>query len=84
MNTDEIVAQIDTEIRNLQQARAILSSIGTKEATSITKVALSSTVKLKKRKMSASGKARIAAAQKARWAKVKKAAKKAVTVRDSK
>jgi hypothetical protein len=36
-------------------------------------------VPIKRRRMSAAGKARIAAAQKARWAKVKKQAKKAVS-----
>lgn len=37
----------------------------------------SKTVSIKRRRMSAAGKARIAAAQKARWAKVKAAKKKA-------
>jgi len=36
------------------------------------------TVPIKRRRMSAAGKARIAAAQKARWAKVRAAKKKAV------
>jgi hypothetical protein len=75
MNTSQILASIEEEITRLQQVKALLSGEqstptrlkpgpkpGKKAATS------------KKRVFSPQARARIAAAQKARWAKVKKAA----------
>ena len=79
MDTNDIVVEIDAEISRLQQARALLSDTNTAvkrkpghpASTSLpgnTKVVYT---------MSAEARAKIAAAQKARWAKTRKAAKKA-------
>ncbi len=68
METSQILIEIDAEIERLQQVKLLLSgsaAIGTSHAAPTPK----------KRTMSAKGRAHIAAAQKARWAKVKKAAK---------
>jgi hypothetical protein len=72
MDTNRIIADIDTEISKLQQARALLSSAPTKKGPGQSKV-----IKPKKRKMSAKGRAAISAATTARWAKKRQAAKKA-------
>jgi hypothetical protein len=79
MNTNEILSAIDAEISKLQQARSILGSYS--EPLSIKrgpgrpkKTAVLAKI-VAKRTMSAEGKARIAAAQKKRWAAAKKAAK---------
>ncbi|SNT14652.1 valyl-tRNA synthetase [Granulicella rosea] len=82
MQTEAMVAALDAEILKLQQVRAILSEVGP----SLTASAVNSAVKAAKaakpspaapvkRQMSAEGKARIVAAQKKRWAAVKKAAR---------
>jgi topoisomerase IA-like protein len=69
MTLTDLVSSVDSEIAILQQVRALLAGQdghvrrGRKPG--------------KKRTMSAEGRARIAAAQRARWAKQKKAAKKA-------
>ena len=65
MDTAQIIEAIDTEIQRLQAARALLGSPTSKPA------AKPLTKKPGKRKISADGRARIVAAQKARWAKVK-------------
>ncbi len=71
MSFEKLVAEIDAEISRLTQAKQLLTGgavtpakrgPGRPPATAV--------VKPKKRKMSAAGRARIAAAQKARWAKV--------------
>jgi hypothetical protein len=94
MNLEEIIEHIDSEISKLQEARSLLLGSDSrmaggpghpkKKAT----VARILAVKPAKRVMSAEGKARIAAAQKARWAKVRKAAKapakKAITRKSAK
>jgi hypothetical protein len=82
MNTENIIAQIDTEILRLQQVKNILAGISVKKSVgrpsgSGQSVAAKS-ARPARREMSAEGKAKIAAAQKARWAKVKKTAKKSV------
>jgi hypothetical protein len=79
MDTKEILAHIDTEIARLQQVKGILSgSTTTRKKRGPNKAKVTSTpVLVKKRTMSAEGRAKIAAAQKARWAKAKKATKKA-------
>jgi hypothetical protein len=64
MNVTELLSQIQAEIFLLKQARAIL--VGTGPVRSSGK---------KKRVMSAEARAKIAAAQRKRWAKQKKAAK---------
>jgi hypothetical protein len=77
MDTNRIIADIDTEISKLQQARAILTSVGVKKGPRRPKSTEPKVTKPKKRRMSAKGRAAISAAMKARWAKAKKAAKKA-------
>ena len=67
MNISEVIAGIDEEIARLERARDLLSgSAGAaayREGSAPTKV---------KRMLSPEARARIVAAQKARWAKVKK------------
>lgn len=76
-----IIEQIDAEISRLQQARALLVRSEPKRGQGRPKVndLISRILAVTPTKggMSAEGRAKIAAAQKARWAKVKKAAKKA-------
>jgi len=78
MSISTLLSQIDAEIARLQQARALLSGTtapkkrGRKPGAT---VKAAPAKKAKKRTMSAEGRARIAAAQKARWAAQKKAAK---------
>jgi hypothetical protein len=89
MNTNDIVLAIDAEISRLQQAKALLTDTssltakrkpgrpvaasGSGKATS-SKPAEFNVMSRKRRGMSDAGRARIAAAQKARWARFKKAA----------
>jgi len=68
MNLTELLSSIDSEIARLEQARALLAGQDRHSATP---------TKKKRSVMSAEGRARIAAAQRARWAKRKMAAKKA-------
>jgi hypothetical protein len=88
MDTNDIIRQIDTEISNLQQARAILIGVApAKKGPGRPKSTEPNVIKPKKRKLSAKGRAAISAAMKARWAakrevagsKVKKAVKGAKT-----
>ena len=89
MNTNDILAAIDAEISRLQQAKAILADTssltgakrkpgrpatasGGGKATSFNPAEFDVKPTMR-RAMSEAGRARIAAAQKARWAKVKKA-----------
>jgi hypothetical protein len=66
MQINEIIAALDSEIVRLQQVKVLLSGFTTSgNATSAPK----------KRHLSAEARAKIAAAQKKRWAKVKKASK---------
>jgi hypothetical protein len=85
MNTAIIIEQIDAEIYKLQQAKVLL----TVKTTSSTKnsprhpktnnvVSKSVAAMPAKRVVSAEAKAKMAEAQKARWAKVRKQEKKAV------
>jgi hypothetical protein len=69
MELKGILAEIDTEIQKLEQVRAILAG---KDGHHETKAAVAGR---KKRRLSPEARARIAAAQKARWAKIKKASK---------
>ena len=84
MSIASLISSIDAEIAKLHQARALLSGAATPaakkrgrpaKAAGAVKVVAAKPVK-KKRKLSPEGRARIAAAAKARWAAVKKAAKK--------
>ncbi len=78
MDTSNIIKQIDTEISNLQQARAILIGVeSTKIGPGRPKSTEPRVAKPTKRKLSAKGRAAISAAMTARWAK--KRATKAVT-----
>jgi hypothetical protein len=61
MTLDNILSSIDFEISRLKQARALLSSDGTKNTTAAAPVR-------KRRKMSAAARKRIADAQRKRWA----------------
>ena len=86
MKTDVIIAELDAEIAKLQQARALLvgeqkpkkrgrpaGGSTSSKATSFNPAEFASTPK-KKRVVSAETRAKMAEKQKARWAKVKKAA----------
>jgi len=68
METNQILTAIDAEIERLQQARAILRGV----AGSARRVGPSSP---KRRRLSPEARAKIAAAQRARWAAQKKASK---------
>ena len=70
MMTNEIIAAIDAEIQKLQQVKALLSGSGDHSGAGSSSVA-----PFKKRNVSPEARARMAAAQTARWAKVKKATK---------
>jgi hypothetical protein len=71
METKGILAEIDAEINKLEQVRAILT--GSAKTARPGRPGAKSAAK--KRQLSPEARARIAAAQKARWAKAKKAAK---------
>jgi hypothetical protein len=81
MDTATIIEHLDAEISRLQQAKAVLTSTDVRKGPGRPKPSktASKLVSLEptKRVMSAEGKSRIALAQKARWAKVRKAAKRA-------
>jgi hypothetical protein len=69
---DSIIESIDVEIARLQRAKSALSAMQTKRSPGRPRnVPTEVKPKLGKRKMSAAGRARIAAAQKARWAKLR-------------
>jgi len=74
MAIKQILAELDAEIARLHQARALLNGSEAKRGPGRPKGA-ASTAK-KKRNLSPEGRARIAAAVKARWAKQKKIAGK--------
>jgi hypothetical protein len=67
MDTAQLVSEIDSEIARLQQARTLLAGLDSATHPKLPR---------KKRTLSAEARARIAAAQKRRWAKQKGAAKK--------
>jgi hypothetical protein len=81
MGIANLIAEIDAEIAQLEQARTLLSGVASPAAKKrgrpvvAVKVVAAKPVK-KKRNLSPEGRARIAAATKARWATVKAAAKK--------
>ena len=79
METKQILAEIDAEILKLQQARSLLIGTAIKRGRGRPKnAATAATEKMAKGTMSAAVRARISAAQKARWAKTKRASKKQV------
>ena len=76
MDTNNIVLEIDAEISRLQQARALLA--GTNAGIPKPRASASASLRSNKpvRTLSDAARAKISAAQKARWAKSKRAAKK--------
>ena len=69
MNTEQIIAQIDEEISKLQQAKTLLlGNVGVKPRVGRPK----KSDERAKGVISAEGKAKIAEAQRKRWAKIKK------------
>jgi hypothetical protein len=78
MDTSAIIEAIDREIERLTQARTILSRTTTvKRPVGRPKRIQAVSPAISKRIVSPEARERIAAAQRARWAKVKRAAKKA-------
>jgi len=79
MPTDELLSYIDAEIARLQKVKSLLSGTTITKATRGPNKAhvVQTPIKIKKRTISAEGRLRIAAAQKARWARAKKAKKAA-------
>jgi len=77
MAIENILAQIDSEIARLTQARALLASLGVAPTTSGRKAAKTSAkAKTRKRRvLSADARKRIADAQRKRWAAVRAKAK---------
>jgi hypothetical protein len=80
MNKTEILSSLDAEIRRLQRVQELLSdeSKGRKRAKAliVRKDYGGRTARRKRRGMSAEARAKIAAAQKKRWAALKSAKKK--------
>lgn len=74
MQIEVILAGIDDELARLRQVKALLG--GNRRASARSNSSEVGTTK-RRRRMSAEGRARIAAAQKARWAEQKREAKKA-------
>lgn len=74
MELRSILTQIDNEIARLQQAKALLTGSTSSIKVPATRAAKAAGTKPVKRQLSADAIARIRAAQKRRWAKVKKAA----------
>jgi hypothetical protein len=70
LSVENIVREVRAEISRLQQVLALLSETG--HGVSVQKTA---TVETPKRKVSASARRKMAAAQKARWAKIRAAKK---------
>jgi hypothetical protein len=71
MDTTAIIQTIDAEIARLEKARALLNGNTTSPEKRTRPFGSTPPAKGKRRKISAEGRARIAAAQKARWAKAK-------------
>ena len=82
MSIDNLISEIDAEITKLQQARTLLAGTESPAAkkrgrpAGAAKAAAAKPVKKTKHKLSPEGRARIAAAVKARWAAQKKEAAK--------
>lgn len=75
MDTQKIVAEIDAEIFRLEQVKALLTGTKTAENRKSNRPGMARRSG-KKRTLSAEAREKIAAAQRARWAKSKKALKK--------
>lgn len=75
MDTSELIANIDDEIARLTEVRALLADgVRRGRGRSATPFGYGANRPRKRRRMSAEGRARIAAAQKKRWAKQKREA----------
>jgi hypothetical protein len=80
VDSSKIIQQIDSQISKLQEAKALLAGAVTKSGPGRPKKSASAVApkaKSAKRVLSAEAKEKMAAAQKKRWAKVRRAAKKA-------
>lgn len=75
MNISKILSTIDAEIAKLQEVRKLLVGGEAKSGSGRNKHVSATPANKVKRKLSAEGRARIAAAQKARWARARKSAK---------
>jgi hypothetical protein len=75
MDTTKILAEIDAELQRLQHARTVLNGTVVKRGPGRPKGSVNgaSSASPNRRRLSAEARAKIAAAQKARWAKAKKA-----------
>jgi ABC-type dipeptide/oligopeptide/nickel transport system ATPase component len=69
LSVENIVREVRAEISRLQQVLVLLGETG--HGVSVKKAAIAATTDKPRRKMSASARRRIAAAQRARWAKVR-------------
>ena len=76
MSQTHILALIDAELAQLQEARALIAGSGLQKAESPKPDPATVDKPKQKRNMSPEGRARIVAATKARWANQKKAAAK--------
>jgi len=74
MDTRSLIAAIDAEISRLQQVKSLLSGTARTQNIKVPAAASASKPTIR-RKMSAAARAKIAAAQRARWAKFRKSAK---------
>jgi hypothetical protein len=74
MDTRSFIVAIDAEISRLQQVKALLSGTA-RPQTSRLETTRKDTKPTKRRKLSVAARAKIAAAQRARWAKFRKSAK---------
>ena len=74
MDTQKIVAEIDAELSRLQQVKSLLTGTNTAESRTVGRNSMAAGSG-KKRTLSADARERIAAAQRARWAKSKRAVK---------
>ena len=78
MDTQKIVAEIDAELSRLQQVKSLLTGTNTAESRTVGRNSMAAGSG-KKRTLSADARERIAAAQRARWAKSKRAVRKAAS-----
>jgi hypothetical protein len=74
MDISRIISEIDSQIANLQSAKALLTDSSAPKKVGRPAKATSHGVKIARKPLSAEAKARIAAAQKKRWAKARKPA----------
>ncbi|MDP9049585.1 MAG: hypothetical protein M3O31_02535 [Acidobacteriota bacterium] len=73
MSVESIIGEIDLEIARLQQAKELLGGTVTRKGPGRPRGTTARSAPKAKRTLSPAARAKIAAAQKARWAKVRKA-----------